>query len=95
MTCQRRPGSYGYEEIDAKTYGRDSSHYISRYVLSLASWGVEFLKNDNCYPAPHSDPNTDYGKMSLYLNATGKQFVHSVQTPEPIEIAYNVSNMRR
>ncbi|XP_065825986.1 probable alpha-galactosidase [Oscarella lobularis] len=80
MTCQRRPGSYGYEEIDAKTY---------------ASWGVEFLKNDNCYPAPHSDPNTDYGKMSLYLNATGKQFVHSVQTPEPIEIAYNVSNMRR
>ena len=32
-TCQLRPGGYGYEEIDAKTY---------------ADWGVDYLKYDNC-----------------------------------------------
>ena len=32
-TCQLRPGGYGYEEIDAKTY---------------AVWGVDYLKYDNC-----------------------------------------------
>jgi alpha-galactosidase len=32
-TCQKRPGSRGYEELDAVTY---------------ASWGVDFLKYDNC-----------------------------------------------
>jgi alpha-galactosidase len=32
-TCQLRPGGYGYEEIDAKTY---------------AEWGVDYLKYDNC-----------------------------------------------
>jgi len=33
-TCQLRPGGYGYEEIDAKTY---------------AEWGVDYLKYDNCW----------------------------------------------
>ena len=33
-TCQLRPGGYGYEEIDAKTY---------------AEWGVDYLKYDNCF----------------------------------------------
>ena len=32
-TCQGRPGSHGYEEIDAKTY---------------AEWGVDYLKYDWC-----------------------------------------------
>jgi alpha-galactosidase len=34
LTCAGRPGSYGYEDIDAKTW---------------ASWGVDYLKYDNCY----------------------------------------------
>jgi alpha-galactosidase len=33
-TCAGRPGSYGYEEIDAKTW---------------ASWGIDYLKYDNCW----------------------------------------------
>ena len=34
FTCEHRPGSLGYEEIDAKTY---------------AEWGVDYLKYDNCH----------------------------------------------
>ena len=33
-TCAGRPGSLGYEEIDAKTY---------------SDWGVDYIKYDNCY----------------------------------------------
>ncbi|KAJ4462381.1 putative Alpha-galactosidase 2 [Paratrimastix pyriformis] len=33
-TCAGRPGSLGYEQIDAQTY---------------AKWGVDYLKYDNCY----------------------------------------------
>lgn len=32
-TCAKRPGSLGYEKIDAMTY---------------AAWGVDYLKYDNC-----------------------------------------------
>ncbi|KAI4722603.1 hypothetical protein E4T48_01094 [Aureobasidium sp. EXF-10727] len=35
MTCGRYPGSIGYEAIDAETF---------------ASWGVDYLKYDNCFP---------------------------------------------
>jgi alpha-galactosidase len=52
MTCAGRPGSRGYEESDAKTY---------------ASWGVDFLKYDNCY-ANESDFVIDrYWAMSSAL----------------------------
>ena len=34
LTCMVRPGGYGYENIDAKTY---------------AEWGVDYLKYDNCF----------------------------------------------
>jgi alpha-galactosidase len=34
MTCEKRPGGFGYEEIDAKTY---------------ADWGVDYLKYDFCF----------------------------------------------
>ena len=33
-TCAGRPGSLGYEDIDAQTY---------------SDWGVDYLKYDNCY----------------------------------------------
>ncbi|KAG9957535.1 alpha-galactosidase 1, partial [Aureobasidium melanogenum] len=35
MTCGHYPGSIGYENIDAET---------------VASWGVDYLKYDNCFP---------------------------------------------
>ena len=34
MTCEKRAGSLGYEEIDAYDY---------------ALWGVDYLKYDNCF----------------------------------------------
>jgi alpha-galactosidase len=34
LTCQKRAGSLGYEALDAADYG---------------SWGVDYLKYDNCY----------------------------------------------
>ena len=34
MTCQKLAGSLGYEDNDASDY---------------ASWGVDYLKYDNCY----------------------------------------------
>jgi len=36
-TCAGRPGSLGYEKIDAATY---------------AEWGVDYLKYDNCNTGP-------------------------------------------
>ena len=54
------PGGLGHEEIDAKTY---------------ASWGVDFLKYDNCnVPANETaiGPIPRYTAMSKALNATGR-----------------------
>ena len=61
-TCQKRPGSLGYEEIDAQTY---------------ADWGVDYLKYDNCnnqdIPAL-----IRYPKMSKALNQTGRPIFYSI-----------------
>ena len=46
-TCAGRPGSLGYEEIDAKTY---------------AEWGVDYLKYDNCF-TDGSPPEVRYPIM--------------------------------
>ena len=62
MTCQRRPGSLGYEEIDAKTY---------------ASWGVDYLKYDNCYN-DLSKPEVRYPPMRDALNASGRTIFYSM-----------------
>jgi alpha-galactosidase len=42
LTCERRPGSKGYEQLDARTF---------------AAWGVDMLKYDNCYPDNERDVN--------------------------------------
>jgi len=66
LTCQKFPGSYGYEEIDAKMY---------------ADWDVKFVKNDWCshrsgYPTV---PDLDaFEAMRDALNRTGKPMVYSV-----------------
>ncbi len=62
MTCGKRPGSLGYEEVDAKTY---------------ASWGVDFLKYDNCYNYGASIVER-YQKMRDALNATGRSIYYSL-----------------
>jgi galactosylceramidase len=62
-TCAGRPGSYSYETKDAQTY---------------ASWGVDYLKYDNCSPAAGSDITTDYTNMSNALKTSGRPIVFSL-----------------
>lgn len=62
MTCQKLPGSLGMETTDAQTF---------------ASWGVDFLKYDNCYN--DGIPSIDrYTKMRDALNATGRPIFYSL-----------------
>lgn len=52
--CAGRPGSLGYEKIDAQTY---------------ASWGVDYLKYDNCYAETHGSPKIRY-PVDLFVFAS-------------------------
>ena len=61
-TCEKRPGSLGYEEIDADIY---------------AKWGVDYLKYDNCYNNG-TKSITRYEKMRDALNKTGRQIFYSI-----------------
>lgn len=63
-TCCNVPmsGSYGYEELDAKTF---------------ASWGVDYLKYDNCNIVGN-DLEGDYRKMSDALRNSGRPIVFSI-----------------
>ena len=54
-TCAGRPGSLGYETNDANSY---------------ASWGVDYLKFDNCN-SDGSKPEVRYPVMRDALNKTG------------------------
>lgn len=60
-------GSYGREVLDAETF---------------ASWGVDYLKYDNCAIAPGRDNDQaqeeDYRAMSNALRATGRPIVFSI-----------------
>jgi alpha-galactosidase len=61
-TCGGRPGSYGYEAIDAKTY---------------AEWGVDFIKEDWCY-TDGLETLTQYKIMSDAIRATGRPMLLSL-----------------
>jgi len=61
-TCAGRPGSLSYEKQDANTY---------------ASWGVDYLKYDNCN-ADNTPPRTRYPTMRDALNATGRAIFFSM-----------------
>jgi alpha-galactosidase len=67
QTCGGRPGSYGHETADARTY---------------ASWGIDYLKYDNCSPGAGRDNDTamrdDYKRMGDALRATGCPLVFSL-----------------
>jgi alpha-galactosidase len=69
-TCGRMPGSYGFEEKDARQF---------------ADWGVDFLKYDYCYcpdlgstHSDYKDAMQRYKKMGNALRATGRPIVFSI-----------------
>lgn len=70
LTCGEMPGSYGYEEKDAKLF---------------AEWGVDFLKYDYCYCPDYVSANNDYEMafkrykaMGDALKATGRPILYSI-----------------
>lgn len=63
-TCGGVSGSYGFEELDAKTF---------------ASWGIDYLKYDYCNaPEDVITAFTRYKKMSDALKATGRPIVYAI-----------------
>ena len=62
MTCAKRPGSLGYEEIDAKTY---------------AQWNVDYLKYDSCNDE-NEPAKERYTAMRDALNKTGRPIFYSL-----------------
>jgi alpha-galactosidase len=70
QTCGDKPGSFGYEEKDAKLF---------------AEWGVDYLKYDYCYCPDYASLNNDYRMaidrykaMGDALIATGRPIVFSI-----------------
>ncbi|CAG8543090.1 4716_t:CDS:10 [Acaulospora morrowiae] len=61
LTCARRAGSLGYEEKDAQTF---------------ASWGIDYLKYDNCNN--DGSPEKQRYTMRDALNATGRPIFYSI-----------------
>jgi alpha-galactosidase len=62
MTCQKRPGSYGHEAQDAKTY---------------AAWGVDYIKVDWC-SAEDLNPEKQYAIFRDALAQAGRPIVFSI-----------------
>ncbi|XP_052185604.1 alpha-galactosidase 3 [Diospyros lotus] len=62
FTCQVRPGSLYYESGDAELF---------------ASWGIDYLKYDNCYNLGIK-PEERYPPMREALNATGRTIFYSI-----------------
>jgi alpha-galactosidase len=70
LTCGERPGSFGYEEKDARQF---------------AEWGVDYLKYDYCHCPDYASKNNDfhmamarYKSMGDALRATGRPIVFSI-----------------
>jgi len=64
LTCAGRPGSDGYEIMDAQTY---------------AEWGVDYLKEDSCFASgDHQDAFLQYAAMRDALNQTGRPIYFSL-----------------
>ncbi|XP_057778410.1 alpha-galactosidase 3-like [Salvia miltiorrhiza] len=61
-TCQLRPGSLKYENDDAELF---------------ASWGIDYLKYDNCFNLG-IDPKERFPTMRDALNATGRTIFYSL-----------------
>ena len=61
-TCGDYPGSFGHEFLDAETF---------------ASWGVDYLKYDNCYRPGSADQKMLYARMGMALRASGREILFS------------------
>ncbi len=61
-TCAGYPGSFEHEFQDAETF---------------ASWGVDYLKYDNCYKPRHMEGEMLYKRMSLALRNCGRDILFS------------------
>jgi alpha-galactosidase len=77
-TCAGRAGSQGYETQDANTY---------------ASWGVDYVKYDNC--SATLDIQTQYQTMLSALDATTRPFVFSLSAWNFYEWEVDVGNLWR
>ncbi|KAF4585242.1 hypothetical protein EYR40_002079 [Pleurotus pulmonarius] len=77
-TCERYPGSLGYELIDAETF---------------SGWGVDYLKYDNCnVPANWTDTSTVVPPFGDWYHSNSairyRQMGHALASqPRPIEFA--------
>ena len=60
--CQGFPAALGYEYVDASSY---------------ASWGVDYLKYDNCY-TDHGIPQKRYPEMGKALRNSGREVLYSL-----------------
>ncbi len=81
-TCQKRPGSRGYEFQDARQY---------------AAWGVDYLKYDWCNHGTQ-DSRASYSIMRDALKASGRPIVFSIcewGTTKPWLWAKEVGNLWR
>ena len=81
-TCEGRPGSYGYEVADARTY---------------ASWGVDYVKVDWCNAEGLHAP-TQYARIRDALAGSGRRIVFSIcewGSNRPWEWAPAVGNLWR
>jgi len=82
VTCQRRPGGFGHEYQDARTYAR---------------YGVDYLKYDWC-GSTTQDARSSYTNMMNALYAAGRPIVFSIcewGTSKPWEWAGNVGHLWR
>lgn len=64
-TCQKHPGSRGYDFLDADTY---------------ASWGVDYIKSDWCY-ARGMGAEASFKTLGLAIKQTNRDMVLCVCTP--------------
>jgi alpha-galactosidase len=81
-TCQGRPGSYGYEDQDARTY---------------ASWGVDYVKEDWCN-ANGLKASVRYALFRKALDKTGRPIVLSIcewGSNQPWDWAPGIGNLWR
>ena len=60
FTCQKYPGSFDYEFLDAQTF---------------AEWGVDYLKYDHCYRAESLKSEILYRRMSIALANCGRDIL--------------------
>jgi alpha-galactosidase len=82
LTCQKRPGSRGYEFQDARQY---------------AAWGVDYLKYDWCSTTTQNQP-ASYSVMRDALSKSGRAIVFSIcewGTSKPWTWARDVGNLWR